>query len=109
VGFWAGFAVATIGFDEALRLGFKADGEQMKALPMLVGRKHSIRRVPAVAPAMLDFACDEHVNVGWLGVQDGLRVIYVESALGEPTSGSERLGYSVRRREKLEPVDRVAA
>jgi DNA-binding IclR family transcriptional regulator len=40
--------------------------------------------VPAVArPAMLDFAREEHVNVG-LGIHDGLRVIYVESALGEP-------------------------
>jgi len=43
---------------------------------------------------MPDFARDEHVNVG-LGVQDGLRVIYVETALGEPMSGSQLVSYSV--------------
>jgi DNA-binding IclR family transcriptional regulator len=52
-------------------------------------------QVPAVArPAMIELARDEQVNVG-LGVQSGLQVVYVESALGEPMSTTQRVGYSV--------------
>lgn len=50
---------------------------------------------PGVArPAMLELAREAQVNVG-LGIQDGLRMVYVESALGEPMSGRQRVGLSV--------------
>lgn len=51
--------------------------------------------VPAVArPAMLELAHEGQVNVG-LAIRDGLRMVYVESALGEPMSGRQRVGLSV--------------
>jgi DNA-binding IclR family transcriptional regulator len=51
--------------------------------------------VPAVArPAMLELAREGQVNVG-LAIRDGLRMVYVESALGEPMSGRQRVGLSV--------------
>ncbi|MEZ5764041.1 MAG: hypothetical protein R3D69_07135 [Xanthobacteraceae bacterium] len=43
---------------------------------------------------MLELAREAQVNVG-LGIQDGLRMVYVESALGEPMSGRQRVGLSV--------------
>jgi DNA-binding IclR family transcriptional regulator len=51
--------------------------------------------VPAVArPAMLELAREGQVNVG-LAIRDGLQMVYVESALGEPMSGRQRVGLSV--------------
>ena len=52
--------------------------------------------VPIVArPFMLELARDAQANVG-LGIQDGLAMVYVESALGEPMSGGrQRVGFSV--------------
>lgn len=79
-------------------LTYRQDLGKYEVAPSVLALCHSYlgnMPVPAVArPAMLDFARDEHVNVG-LGIHDGLRVIYVESALGEPMSGRQRVGYSV--------------
>jgi DNA-binding IclR family transcriptional regulator len=81
-------------------LNYLPDLGKYEVAPGVLSLCHSYlgnMQVPAVArPAMLEFARDEQVNVG-LGVQDGLQVIYVESALGEPMSGTrtQRVGYSV--------------
>src|SRR5262249_27096238 len=44
--------------------------------------------------AMLELAGEAKDNVG-LGIRDGLRMVYVESGLGEPMSGRQRVGLSV--------------
>jgi DNA-binding IclR family transcriptional regulator len=79
-------------------LHYRGDLGKYELAPSVLALCHSYlgnMPVPGVArPAMLELARDEQVNVG-LGIQDGLRMVYVESALGEPMSGRQRVGLSV--------------
>jgi DNA-binding IclR family transcriptional regulator len=79
-------------------LHYRADLGKYTLAPSVLALCHSYlgnMPVPAVArPAMLELAREAQVNVG-LAIRDGLRMIYVESALGEPMSGRQRVGLSV--------------
>lgn len=98
-----GLAKATVSrlTQNLLELGYlqyRGEIGKYELAPSVLGLCHSYlgnMPVPAVArPAMLEFAREEQVNVG-LAIQDGLRMVYVESALGEPMSGRQRVGLSV--------------
>jgi DNA-binding IclR family transcriptional regulator len=79
-------------------LHYRSDIGKYELAPSVLALCHSYlgnMPVPGVArPAMLEFAREGQVNVG-LAIQDGLRMVYVESALGEPMSGRQRIGLSV--------------
>lgn len=79
-------------------LQYRGEIGKYELAPSVLGLCHSYlgnMPVPAVArPAMLELAREGQVNVG-LAIQDGLRMVYVESALGEPMSGRQRVGLSV--------------
>lgn len=79
-------------------LVYRGEIGKYELAPSVLGLCHSYlgnMPVPAVArPAMLELAREGQVNVG-LAIQDGLRMVYVESALGEPMSGRQRVGLSV--------------
>lgn len=79
-------------------LHYRAELGKYELAPSVLALCHSYlgnMPVPSVArPAMLELAREGQVNVG-LGIQDGMRMIYVESALGEPMSGRQRVGLSV--------------
>ena len=79
-------------------LHYRDDLGKYELAPSVLALCHSYlgnMPIPGIArPAMLEFARDCQVNVG-LGIQDGLRMVYVESALGEPMSGRQRVGLSV--------------
>lgn len=79
-------------------LHYRSELGKYELAPSVLGLCHSYlgnMPVPAVArPAMLELAREGQVNVG-LAIQDGLRMVYVESALGEPMSGRQRVGLSV--------------
>ena len=98
-----GLAKATVSrlTQNLLELGYlqyRAEIGKYELAPSVLGLCHSYlgnMPVPAVArPAMLEFAREHQVNCG-LAIQDGLRMVYVESALGEPMSGRQRVGLSV--------------
>src|SRR5213079_3276890 len=77
---------------------YRADLGKYELAPSVLALCHAYlgnMPVPGVArPAMLELAREAKVNVG-LGIRDGLRMVYVESALGEPMSGRQRVGLSV--------------
>lgn len=79
-------------------LQYRGEIGKYELAPSVLGLCHSYlgnMPVPAVArPAMLELAREGQVNVG-LAIQDGLSMVYVESALGEPMSGRQRVGLSV--------------
>ena len=79
-------------------LHYRTDLGKYAPAPSVLALCHSYlgnMPVPAVArPAMLELAREAQVNVG-LAIRDGLSMIYVESALGEPMSGRQRVGLSV--------------
>ncbi len=98
-----GLAKATVSrlTQTLLELGYllyRADLGKYELAPSVLALCHAYlgnMPVPGVArPAMLELAHDAKVNVG-LGIRDGLRMVYVESALGEPMSGRQRVGLSV--------------
>jgi len=98
-----GLAKATVSrlTQNLLELGYlqyRGEIGKYELAPSVLGLCHSYlgnMPVPAVArPAMLEFAREGQVNCG-LAIQDGLRMVYVESALGEPMSGRQRVGLSV--------------
>jgi DNA-binding IclR family transcriptional regulator len=98
-----GLAKATVSrlTQTLLELGYllyRADLGKYELAPSVLALCHAYlgnMPVPGVArPAMLELARQAQVNVG-LGIRDGLRMVYVESALGEPMSGRQRVGLSV--------------
>jgi DNA-binding IclR family transcriptional regulator len=98
-----GLAKATVSrlTQTLLELGYllyRADLGKYEVAPSVLALCHAYlgnMPVPGVArPAMLELARQAQVNVG-LGIRDGLRMVYVESALGEPMSGRQRVGLSV--------------
>lgn len=98
-----GLAKATVSrlTQTLLELGYllyRADLGKYELAPSVLALCHAYlgnMPVPGVArPAMLELAREAQVNVG-LGIRDGLRIVYVESALGEPMSGRQRVGLSV--------------
>lgn len=98
-----GLAKATVSrlTQTLLELGYllyRADLGKYELAPSVLALCHAYlgnMPVPGVArPAMLELARQAQVNVG-LGIRDSLRMVYVESALGEPMSGRQRVGLSV--------------
>ena len=79
-------------------LHYRDDLGKYELAPSVLALCHSYlgnMPVPGVArAAMLELARDEQVNVG-LAIQDDLTMTYVESALGEPMSGRQRVGLRV--------------
>lgn len=79
-------------------LHYRAELGKYELAPSVLALCHSYlgnMPVPAVArPAMLELAREGQVNVG-LAIRDRLQMVYVESALGEPMSGRQRVGLSV--------------
>jgi DNA-binding IclR family transcriptional regulator len=79
-------------------LHYRSDLGKYELAPSVLALCHSYlgnMPVPAVArPAMLELAREGQVNVG-LAIRDRLQMVYVESALGEPMSGRQRVGLSV--------------
>jgi DNA-binding IclR family transcriptional regulator len=99
-----GFAKATVSrltqiLTDLGYLRYRGDLGKYELAPSVLGLCHPYlgnMPVPNVArPYMLQLAKETHANVG-LGIQDGLSMVYVESALGEPMSGRrQRVGFSV--------------
>jgi DNA-binding IclR family transcriptional regulator len=99
-----GFAKATVSrltqtLTDLGYLRYRADVGKYELAPTILGLCHPYlgnMKVPNVArPYMLELAKETQANIG-LGIQDGLSMVYVESALGEPMSGQrQRVGFSV--------------
>jgi DNA-binding IclR family transcriptional regulator len=98
-----GLAKATVSrltqtLEELGYLHYRGELGKYELAPSVLALCHSYlgnMPVPAVArPAMLELAREEQVNVG-LAIRDGMQMVYVESALGEPMSGRQRVGLSV--------------